>query len=261
MAKRSVSLLGTGWLGFALGKGLVHSGYQVHASYTRLGKENELVAEGLIPHRIVIPDQPAQVLLGDSFWESETVIVTLPFRRSFVDPMVYVHQIHHVVSHLQAHQRVVFTSSTSYYPECDHEVDESLAFCPVGLRGRALAEAEACVLAHAGPHLVLRLGGLYGPGRAIGQFAARGLQRHAGASRVNLVHREDVVQIVMRALTIPDVWSGIFNVVSDGHPTRDALYVNQPTPIGCVKGKVVSNAKIKSAMGVSFLYPDPCFSR
>jgi len=62
--------------------------------------------------------------------------------------------------------RVLFTSSTAVYAQDDGSwVDESSPTEPVGFSGRRLLEAESVALVAGVPASVLRLAGIYGPGR------------------------------------------------------------------------------------------------
>lgn len=270
---KTVSLLGSGWLGLPLGQALHAKGWAVHAATTQPGKCEVLANAGFVPHLLEITGQMSQNetfgLLHDSamFWESETLIVTLPFRRHFPDPFVYVAQMREILRHMSPHQRLLFTSSTSYYPTCDHEVDEDLQFSPIAPRLRALAAAESVIMSHPGPTTVLRLGGLYGPDRPIRSFATRGLATQATHSHVNLIHRDDVIGIIMAILEDDAGWGHVWNAVSDGHPTRATLYgVTPETPLAAgsnefpaatPSGKIVANHKLKMALNYHFCYPNP----
>jgi hypothetical protein len=262
----------------------------VHAATTHHAKLALLAKAGFVPHLIQIgveisseappltPPQGGEQYRSDSvaigsphcrtikelekkedFWSSETIVVTLPFRRQFPDPWIYVAQMREIVSKLSSHQRVLLTSSTSYYPDCDHSVDEDLAFSPISPRLKALAAAESVIVSHPGPSAVLRLGGLYGPGREIRGFAKKGLERRALGSRVNLIHRDDVIAIVRRMVCDDVGWGCALNAVSDAHPSRGDLYgVCAVAAVSQVeKGKIVSNQKLKMALDYQFCYPDP----
>lgn len=66
----------------------------------------------------------------------------------------------------QQPRRLLFTSSTSVYGQQDGEwVDETSATEPRHFSGRRLLEAEALLRQTPLPASVLRLGGIYGPGR------------------------------------------------------------------------------------------------
>ena len=84
--------------------------------------------------------------------------------------------------------RLMFTSSTSVYPQSDHStVTESSEAAPTSPRAMILREAEELVLARGG--MVARLSGLYGPGRChvLRNFlaGAASLAWMSGNSRLN----------------------------------------------------------------------------
>jgi nucleoside-diphosphate-sugar epimerase len=256
---KTVSLLGTGWLGLPLGQALHATGWTVHASTTKPERIATLSQAGLIPHLIEI--ETTTPTPASAFWDSDAIIVTLPFRRSFPDPWVYVTQMQHIVQHLSPHQKLLLTSSTAYYPDCDHEVDEDLLFSPLAPRLCALAAAEAVIRAHPGPSTILRLGGLYGPDRYLRHFAKRALEKRHLHSVVNLVHRDDVLQIITHILRDDIGWGETFNVVSDAHPSRANVYKMENIPLSQpTSGKIVSNHKLKMALHYHFCYPDPLTS-
>ncbi|MFV0338037.1 MAG: NAD-dependent epimerase/dehydratase family protein [Chthoniobacterales bacterium] len=112
---------------------------------------------------------------------------------------------------------ILFTGSTSVYGQIDGEkVTEESATLPKGDKGKILLEAESITLASGG--WVLRLGGIYGPGRSIylerfmlGKAlpTAKDLLRY-----VNQIHREDAARAIHFVIK-QDIVSGIYNVVDD----------------------------------------------
>ena len=95
----------------------------------------------------------------------------------------------------QAPHRIVFTSSTAVYGQTDGSwVDEASPTEPRDFRGRRLLQAERLFEASGRPATVVRLGGIYGPGRTRlierlrrGQAAcAEGPPRYG-----NRIHRDD----------------------------------------------------------------------
>jgi nucleoside-diphosphate-sugar epimerase len=121
---------------------------------------------------------------------------------------------------------LVFTGSTGVYPQNDgSEVDETGATDAVGGTGRILREAEDVLLdAVPGgfPAIVLRIAGIYGPGRNRLAAMARGESRMSGdGSRwMNMVHRDDLVAAIVAALERGKP-GRIYNV-SDGAPCTEA---------------------------------------
>jgi nucleoside-diphosphate-sugar epimerase len=111
--------------------------------------------------------------------------------------------------------RIIFTSSTSVYPQHDgSSVTEESTAEPDSENARILRRAEKIVLANDG--IVLRVAGIYGPGRS---FLLRSVMNGTAVINdrfVNQVHRDDVASAISflarrRAVDPPR----IFNVVDD----------------------------------------------
>jgi nucleoside-diphosphate-sugar epimerase len=124
-----------------------------------------------------------------------------------------------------APRRVVFVGSTSVYAQGDGMwVDEDSPAEPVVETGRVLLEAERIALAAGG--VVARLGGIYGPGRAM--YLQRFLEGSAvledgGGRFINLIHRDDGAAALVLLAGLPDV-AGIFNVVDGTPATQRQIY-------------------------------------
>ena len=108
----------------------------------------------------------------------------------------------------QAPRRVVFTSSTGVYAQREGEwVDESSPTEPTGASGTALLEGERRFLDGPFPATVLRLGGIYGPGRdrLVRETRAGSAVCPGGAPRYsNRIHRDDCAGALHHLLDLPD---------------------------------------------------------
>jgi nucleoside-diphosphate-sugar epimerase len=118
--------------------------------------------------------------------------------------------------------RVVFTSSTGVWgDDRGGVVNEATPPSPTRDAARALVDAEALLAAHpVGPGVVLRLAGLYGPGRLPRLDDLRAGRPIAAdpESWLNLVHIDDAAAIVV---AVADAVSpDRLYVVSDGRPVR-----------------------------------------
>lgn len=163
----------------------------------------------------------------------------------------------------------VYTSSTSVYPQGGGvSLDETAVVDRTGERPAVLVAAEEKLL-EAGDaaerRIVLRLAGIYGPGRhhlleqvRAGEVAGR------GDFHLNLIYRDDIVAAVWAAFAVKCV-EGIFNVADDGAATKDEvvawlvarLGVAMPRFSGEPAGgrravtpdRIIGNAKLKAALG------------
>ncbi len=164
--------------------------------------------------------------------------------------------------------RIIFTSSTSVYEQRDRSwVTEESAVEPCSENSKTLREAEEIVLANDG--IVLRVAGIYGPGRS---FLLRSLLNGSAVTTdrfVNQVHRDDVAAAIFFLAQYRDVAPPrIFNVVDDTPVPRAEILnwlsarlgVPRPNPTVAAEpkrgrsDKRVSNAKLR-AFGWAPAYP------
>ena len=125
---------------------------------------------------------------------------------------VYVNGLRNLIDALDAQRqrprRVLFTSSTAVYEQNDGGwVDETSPTEPRGFSGRRLLEAES--LLHASPFasVVVRLAGIYGPGRGRMVSSVRDgtATCHDGpVAFTNRIHRDDCAGVLRHLASIPD---------------------------------------------------------
>jgi nucleoside-diphosphate-sugar epimerase len=103
--------------------------------------------------------------------------------------------------------RLVLLSSTSVFGQVEGEwVDESSATDPPDFRGRIVLEGERLLARSGTPSTVLRLGGLYGPGREsmIDAVRNRTAVLDRGPTRwTNRIHLDDAVGAIVHLLALP----------------------------------------------------------
>ena len=166
-------------------------------------------------------------------------------------------------------QRLVFVSSTSVYGVTDgSRVDEETATEPGSFSGRRLLEAEALV--HSLPNgLVVRFGGIYGPGRE--RMLRKVRQREPVVANppqwTNRIHRDDCIGVLRHLLRLPDatpVYLGVDHYPCPMHEVTDWLAdrMGLPRPphvAGRAGGTRGSNKRCANdrllASGYSFRYP------
>jgi len=260
--------MGCGWLGLPLAQHLISQGMYVKGSTTKPDKVPLLKDAGISPYQIKCHPQVA----GDNvkeFFDSDILFLNIPFTRRLEDPTFYLEQVESVIDEVNDSkiEFVVFASSTSIYPDKEGDTLEDEKFSPETPRAKVLLKAEELILNSENFNgTVIRFAGLYGGERKIGQFLAGRMDLPNGDGPVNLIHRDDCIQIVVKIIS-QDVRGEIFNACSDDHPKRKDLYTlaakknNLPMPNfnneRNEKLKSVSNEKIKKQLGYEFLHPDP----
>lgn len=104
--------------------------------------------------------------------------------------------------------RFVFVSSTGVYGDSGgEEVDEDAPPEPENFRGGTMLAGEARVLASPLRGIVLRLGGIYGPGRTrLLEMVRSGRARCPGNGPIwsNRIHRDDAAAAAAHLLALPD---------------------------------------------------------
>ncbi len=186
---------------------------------------------------------------------------------------------------------LVYTSSTSVYPQGGGgRVDEDASTNGASERAQVLVDTEGLLLASAkrdrktseglsavtpiGRYFILRLAGIYGPGRhhLVDQVRTGSVAGH-GDHRLNLAHRDDIASAIWAVLDSPDtVANEIFNVADD-EPSSKAEVVawlarelGLPTPQftgepaagrrTVTPDRVIENAKLKALLGWRPAYPN-----
>lgn len=178
---------------------------------------------------------------------------------------------------------LVYTGSTSVYPQNDGSwVDESAGHEGVGPTGQILLEAEVMLREwSAGRWCILRLSGLYGPGRhhLLDQVReGRTVFEGSGETYLNLLRIEDATEAVWKALHAPSLSHGqIFNA-ADGHPAPKrevvawlARQLGKPEPVfdaaqasaggrrlfgGPVPNRCIANGKLRALLDWHPKFPD-----
>ncbi len=173
--------------------------------------------------------------------------------------------------------RLIYVSSTAVYGNCEGAwVDENTPCRPDRESGRILLAAEEVLRSHPiGSHaIVLRLAGLYGPGRIprMQDLLANQPIAVAPSAVVNLIHVDDAASVVLAAeqrAQPPATYA-----VSDGHPVprrefyhylSELLHLPSPTFVNVepdqnqsLRGfgnKRVRNARILEELDIDLAYP------
>lgn len=136
------------------------------------------------------------------------------YRRAYVDGVANLQRALH--ARRSRPRRLLFTSSTAVYAQTDGGwVDERSPAHPTSFSGRCVLEGERLVLAGDVPGTVLRLAGIYGPGRTrlIDRVRSGAATCSDGPPRwTNRIHRDDCAGAGRHLLTLeePDpVWIGV----------------------------------------------------
>jgi nucleoside-diphosphate-sugar epimerase len=169
-------------------------------------------------------------------------------------------------------KQIIYLSSCSVYGDRQGQwVDENAQIDPTEHKSQVLHESEQIILQAANEHqkvCVLRLGGIYGPGRELvsmfGGLAGMTISGK-GDRFVNWIHRDDIIGAIDCARL--NELNGIYNLVDDSQLTikeqvkRVCAYYDLP-PVHWDSSKLslqrkslqVSNQKLKAA-GYELIHP------
>lgn len=213
-----VLLIGAGWLGRQLIPCLLQAGCQVTATCRR-SESLPTCADsvtGLCWDGCSEPDEALRQAAADAV----LICLVPPGRRSGASGQ-YLQTIDYVVQLAGKAKALLFCSTTSVFSGCTGRLNEQ---SPLSLSAAAALPVAAEQLALAAPRTVLvRLGGLIGPGRHPSRFCQYGPLQGA-ALPVNLVHAADVCQAFVMLTLAPLVHGSIVHLVAPHHPDKQAFY-------------------------------------
>lgn len=214
--------------------------------------------------------------------EVETVLYAVGFDRSsgLSQREVYVTGLKNVLKALAHRVRHwIYVSSTSVYGQHSGEwIDETSPAEPLRENGQICLEAESLVERHfpggenARRANILRLAGIYGPGRLLRRLAdlKAGLAIQGDPEGwLNLIHVDDAAEVVLACEQRGE--PGAMYLVSDDEPVRRRDYYSLLCELAGVAmpafdsgsaprhgeglGKRCSNRKIRQDLGVELRYP------
>ncbi len=216
---------GCGYLGCALGRRLIAKGHAVTGVRRSADGRGQLEALGIRARSLDLAS-PTDLLQLPPDWDWVVHCAAPSSGDESAYRRVYLEGMRRLIEWLESHppRAFVFTSSTSVYGQSDGSVvtEESPAQ-PGTPTANALVQAEGLLLkaAEGGfPGRILRVAGIYGPGRNRIAAAARGgWQIPSDLGRwVNMIHRDDLVEAIIMVLERGR--DGVVYNVSDGTPVR-----------------------------------------
>jgi nucleoside-diphosphate-sugar epimerase len=276
-------IFGCGYLGTRVAKRWLEAGDTVFAVTRSTGRTAELERAGVVPLVADIHDHSTLAILPTV----DTVLYAVGFDRSGSQSIrnVFVDALGNVLSNVCGGKcsRFIYISSTGVYGQEDGQwVDEESPCQPVREGGLACLDAENLLLREGVPlpdgpafeKCILRLAGIYGPGRIPRRQQVRAGKLIAASPEgwLNLIHVDDAARVVVAAADaseFPDLL-----LVADGCPLRREDYFKElcrqlDAPPVCfedpggdsgrsqraLSSKRVSNQKMLTSLGLSLEFP------
>jgi len=216
-------IVGCGYLGLPLGMELVKQGHAVCGIRRTRWPEPDKKNSGIAP---VLADVTRPKTLAGLAAAYDWVIFCVSSSGGGLEQYrrIYLQGLKNVLAWLAAAppQKFVYTSSTSVYGQMDGEtVDEYSPTDPVTGTAQVLVQAEAELMketkSRAIPAIILRLAGIYGPGRCywLKQYLeGKAVIEGDGRRLLNMIHRDDALGAVLAALHHGKAGE-VYNVVDD----------------------------------------------
>ena len=275
-------LFGCGYLGMRVAERWRALGQRVVVVTRSPQRAEELRALGFEP--IVADVTQAATLVG--LPTAETVLFAVGFDRTAGQSMqsVFADGMRNVLAALPAHAgRLIYISSTGVYGNAGGDwIDEDTRPDPQREGGRASLAAERALTAHplGRNAVILRLAGVYGPGRIPFRSLMRGGDPIPAESQgwLNLIHVADAASVVLAAEDMElagRVERPRLYCVSDGHPVQRRDYycevarrIDAPAPTfvpplpetprseRATSDRRVKNARMLAELQVKLVFPD-----
>ena len=271
MSMNKISILGAGWLGWPLAKKMLEAGYAVNASTTSPDKIKMLSDDGINPFLIhLLPTGPE----GDAiepFLKTDILLINIPPGRR--DPNVrnnFPEKIKSLISLAQKAgvTRCIFVSSTGVFSDAQGRVDEETIPDPTTNSGKALWEVEKYLQSLSDfKTTIIRPGGLVGGDRMAGRFLAGKKEIPNGNAPVNMIHRTDLINIILKIID-QKVFGKIVHCVATQSPNRRDFYTTQAKKYGFEipeflpdggtgPFKIIGNDNLKKTLNYQFIFDDP----
>jgi len=249
----TISILGSGWLGFPLAKSLQQDGQQIRLSTRSLDKAKQLNEQNLKSYVVDIEKELNNV---SDFLQADTLIINITSKQ-LSGYQALLNEIEN-----SPIQHVLFISSTSVYgngqglcKESDPLTQETNLRCIEKLfTDNSNFECS-----------VIRFAGLIGPKRHPGRFFTNGKSIKDGHAKVNLIHQQDCIKLIKTVIK-QGAWGEIFNGCADNHPSKSVYYSTMAKSLGYPEpncqfsdhtvSKVVCNEKVKAQLNYQFIFPD-----
>lgn len=220
-----VLVAGCGWLGAAIARRLVERGDRVTGVRRDPARASALVALGVEPLVVDLAAPGAEALLPDvdAVVACQAAAADSPegYRVAYLDA----NRALLAAARRAGARAYVYTGSTGVFGQRDGgDVDEETPPSPASATGSVLLAAERLVTGAAAQGLrasVVRLSGLYGPGRTglVDRVRSGALALGPGDETwMNFCHQEDAVSFVLAALD--GARAGAIHHGSDAQPAR-----------------------------------------
>ncbi len=231
---KTVAIAGLGWLGQPLAYRLANLGYTVKGSVTTVEKASLLQQNSFDAYPVEISESGVSGKVNALLKNVDYLIIMIPpglRRNTGAD---YVLKMTNFLEEIKkaSIQKVVLVSSTSVYDDSQGKVTEKVEPKPETIAGKQLRQVEELFLHTAELQTtVVRFGGLYGGSRQPANYLAGRKDLLDGDAPVNLINRQDCINILTEILK-QEAFGIVFNAVNPDHPKKADFYIKKAKEMG-----------------------------
>ena len=249
--KKTISILGCGWLGIPLAEFLINKGHTVNGSTRNEKKLAVLKSKNIHPFLIDLESITDNI---KEFINVEILIIAttcknLDAQKKFV-----------LTLKKATTKQVIFISSTSVYSMLNKVISEKDK-----TNDTILSQIEKEYINASIATTIVRFAGLIGPNRNPAQFFRGEKKVKHPQGFVNLIHLRDCIHLIYLIIK-NETKNKVFNACADTHPKRINYYselakrTGRPIPEfetpETLQYKIISNTKIKEQLEYDFIFPD-----
>lgn len=206
----TLSILGTGWLGFELAV-VLQNNYKIKVSSRNEEKSRIYEDKGFSP--FILNEEKLDSL--ENLLDTDYLFINFPPSK-FNDYLSFLHKIYNHEK-IKSIKKIIFISSTSIYPNIEGYFDEN--YMIENSSSEIVFEAEKLIQEKS--DIIFRVAGLVGANRYFGKRSANKFVEFPNTP-VNFVHRNDIINATK--FVIQNDVSGIFNLCSNQYPTKKEIY-------------------------------------
>lgn len=209
-------------------------GFTVKGSVTSVEKATLFQKNGFDAFPLEITESGVQGEVKAFLKDTDCLIIMIPpgLRRNTGADYV-LKMIHFLEAIKEAKVRkVILVSSTSVYDDSQGNVTEKDEPNPQTIAGKQLRQVEELFInSEELQTTVVRFGGLIGGSRQPAKYLAGRKDLADGNAPVNLIHRDDCINILTKIL-MKDAFGTIFNAVNPHHPKKSDYYISKAKELG-----------------------------
>ncbi|HET8803583.1 MAG TPA: NAD(P)H-binding protein [Aequorivita sp.] len=233
---KTIAIAGLGWLGQPLAYRLATLGYIVKGSVITVEKATLLQQNGFDVYPVQISESGIEGEINALLNNSECLIIMVPPGLRKNTGSDYVLKMAHFLEAINKSDvsKIILVSSTSVYDDSQGKVTEKVEPKPQTIAGKQLRQVEELFSnSERLQTTIVRFGGLIGGSRNPAKYLAGRKDLADGNAPVNLINREDCINILVEILK-QNAFGKVFNAVNPNHPKKSDYYIQKAKELNLI---------------------------